>query len=124
MTKTAISIAALTLAIASVSTGALARQTANQTTAQLNQQQLQGVSIQSAQPAQNPTADQQYSEPAPMPQADTTTSVIVAAPAHTSLEAYGQPDTNPQSTGTPSVDQPYVAVVPAPNGETDAPTGQ
>ncbi len=117
MTKTSISIAAIALAFAAVSTGAYA-QSANQVTAQLNQQQVQGVPIQTQSPDQYPAPPQVYVDPAPAP-AEDTTSVVVAAPAHDSTEAFGQPDTNPQSTGTPSTDQPYVAVIPAPNGQTD-----
>ena len=122
MTKTAISIAALTLAIAAVSTGAFAKQNANTVTAQLNQQQLQGTPIQAMQPTDESTANPSDA-PAQMtvPQAtvDTPTNVVVAGPPRTSTEAFGEPDTNPQSTGTATIDTPYVAVVPAPNGQTD-----
>ena len=119
MTKTSISIAALALAVAAISSGAYAKQTPNQVTAQLNQQQVQGVPIQTQSPDQYPAPPQVYVDPAPAPVQDTTTNVVIAAPPHNSTEAFGQPDTNPQSTGMPSTDQPYVAVVPAPNGQTD-----
>ena len=116
MTRTSISIAALTLAVAAISSGAYAKQTANQVTAQLNQQQLQGVPVQTQ--ADMPPAPV-YDTTPPAPAQDTTTNVVVAGPPHDSTEAFGQPDTNPQSTGTPATDTPYVAVVPAPNGQTD-----
>lgn len=111
------SLAVLTLAIAAVSTGAYAQQSANATTARLNQQQLQGAPI-TAQPYNEATAA--AAEPDPNAAPDTTvSSVTVAAPPHDSTEGFGQPDTNPQSSGTPSTDTPYVAVIPAPNGQTD-----
>ena len=119
MTKTAISIAALTLAIAAVSTGAFAKQNANQVTAQLNQQQLQGAPVQTMRPAQNPTANQQYPDTTAQQANAEPTTVVVAGQPHTSTEAFGEPDTNPQSTGTATIDTPFVAVVPAPNGQTD-----
>lgn len=119
MTKTAISIAVLTLAITAVSTGAFAKQNANAVTAQLNQQQVQGTPIQPVQEATSNPSDAPVQMTVPQASVDTATNVVVAGPSHTSTEAFGEPDTNPQSTGTATIDTPYVAVVPAPNGQTD-----
>ncbi len=39
---------------------------------------------------------------------DSNTTVVVAGPTHDVTEASPPPDTNPQSTGTPSSDTPYI----------------
>ncbi len=50
----------------------------------------------------NYSSDQNYSS-----DDDDTTTVTVVGPAHEAYETAPQPDTNPQSTGTPSIDTPY-----------------
>ena len=46
------------------------------------------------------SSDQTYSS-------DDSTNVTVVGPAHDAWETSAQPDTNPQSTGTPMIDTPY-----------------
>ena len=96
----------ITLAIASIAMApaAFAKDTPNAETARLNQQQLSGTTT--PQPAPAMAA-------ATMPASDQPTTIIVAAPPHDSSDTPPAPDTNPQSTGTPSIDTPIVAVTPA-----------
>lgn len=49
------------------------------------------------------SSDQQYNNAEPE-----NTYVTIVGNAHDVTENAGQPDTNPQSTGTPSIDTPYV----------------
>ena len=58
------------------------------------------------------SSDQNYSSD------DSNTTVTVIAPAHESREGSPEPDTSPQSTGTPSIDTPYIK-----NGQAVAPDG-
>ena len=104
MKKTLITLAILSFAIAPA---AFAKDTPNAETARLNQQQLAGTPALQPAPA---VAD------ATVPANPDSTTIIVAAPPHDSSDTPPAPDTNPQSTGTPSIDTPIVAVVPAPTG--------
>ncbi len=101
MKKTLITLAILSFAIAPA---AFAKDTPNAETARLNQQQLTGT------PAPQPAPAMAE---ATVPANDQPTTIIVAAPPHDSSDTPPQPDTNPQSTGTPSIDTPIVAVTPA-----------
>ena len=101
MKKTLITLAALSIAIAPA---AFAKDTPNAETARLNQQQLTGTPT--PQPA--PTMAEAAVAANPDP-----TTIVVAAPPHDSSDTPPAPDTNPQSTGTPSIDTPIVAVTPA-----------
>ncbi len=104
MKKTLITLAVLSVAIAPA---AFATEKPNAETARLNQQQLTGT------PAPQPAPAMAE---ATVPANDQPTTVIVAAPPHDSSDTPPQPDTNPQSTGTPSIDTPIVAVKPATTG--------
>lgn len=108
MKKMLITLAALSIAAAPA---AFAKESPNATTARLNQQQLSGAPL-NVQPEPAPS----IAMSAPAPADDTPTTVYIAAPPRDSSDTPPGPDTNPQSTGTPSIDSAYVAVVPAQSG--------
>jgi hypothetical protein len=104
MKKTLITLAILSLTIAPA---AFAKNTPNAETARLNQQQLAGTPAPQPAPAMAEATVPANPEP---------TTVIVPAPPHDSSDTPPAPDTNPQSTGTPSIDTPILAVTPATTG--------
>ncbi|MDV6332806.1 hypothetical protein [Asticcacaulis sp. 201] len=116
MSKTLIFAAAIVVAFTGFTSAALAKETANQTTKRLNQQQTLNAP---AAPAIAPAmANEAAARPdtemkAQVPAETAPTEVYVAGAARTSTDAVRAPDTNPQSTGTAMVDTPYVAIVPA-----------
>ena len=112
MIKTLATLTTATLVTAALTAAAHAQQTPNEITAQLNRAQLQGQPLYTATtPDATVMAQPQYPD---ITVDNSNTSVTVVGPARTT-SSFGQPDTSPQSAGTPVVDAPYAAVVPAPD---------
>lgn len=117
MIKTLATLSTAALAAASIAGAAHAQQTPNQITAQLNRAQLQGQPLYTgATPDATVMAQPQYPD---IGVDNSNTSVTVVGPARTT-SSFGQPDTSPQSAGTPVIDAPYAAVVPAPEAANTA----
>ncbi|MGN6422502.1 MAG: hypothetical protein ACTHLA_04235 [Asticcacaulis sp.] len=101
-----------------------------QSSNRLNQQQLQRAQALGDEPVYQ-TDRYDYTAPAAPPVAynndsyrrddqqalpeDTPPNITVVGPTHAAPSSFGQPDTSPQSTGTPMVDTPYATTQPAPD---------
>ncbi len=115
MKKTTLTLLALSLSLGAVSPIAFAKthKTPHRvTTADLNREQLAKIHSATDVAIANPPSGDAYVGAMNNPPSPETTTVVVAAPPHDSSDQK-LPDTNPPSTGTPSIDTPYVAVTPA-----------